>query len=131
MTITKREVALRTLGGLLALLFLVAAGMKFAAVPFEANNFAHFGYAPWFMDLIGAVELVGAVLLVVPRWSGVGAAAMVPIMIGAVGSHLRAGDGVGMATPALVALLLLIVVAMARRHSLLGLRTVMRPLQAA
>ena len=40
----RRRVASVVLRGLLTAVFLVAAGMKFAAVPFEVAGFARFGY---------------------------------------------------------------------------------------
>ena len=130
-SITKREIVLRTLGTLLAAMFFAGAGMKFAAVPFEVNSFAHFGYAPWFMVVIGALELMGAVLLLVPRLSGFGAAAMAVIMVGAVASHLRASDGLGVATPALVTLILLVGLAVIRRGQFSAAMAPIRNLQAA
>ena len=51
------------LRGLLTVVFVAAAGMKFAAVPFEVAGFARFGYPLWFMYAVGAAQLVGAALL--------------------------------------------------------------------
>ena len=48
---------------ILTLIFTAAAGMKFAALPFEVAGFERFGYPLWFMYVIGALQLLGAVLL--------------------------------------------------------------------
>lgn len=115
---SRGNVAMTMLCSLLALLFLVAAGMKLFACAFETTNFAHFGYAPWFMYMIGVVEFAGAIFLAIDRTRGLAALAMAAIMVGAVASHLRAGDGIGMAAPAAIALVLCLVVAYARWHDL-------------
>ncbi|WP_018261679.1 DoxX family protein [Methylobacterium sp. WSM2598] len=107
------------LRGLLTAVFLLAAGMKFAAVPFEVSGFARFGYPLWFMYAVGAGQLVGAVLLWIRGWTALGALWLAAIMIGAVGSHLRAGDPVPMMLPAAVLLMLLAGLAYARRSELL------------
>jgi putative oxidoreductase len=104
----------------LTALFLVAAGMKLAAVPFETAGFARFGYAPWFMTVIGLAQLLGAVLLWVPGWTGLAALGLGAMMVGAVGSHLRAGDPVAMAAPALVLVVVLFAIAFVRRREILA-----------
>jgi putative oxidoreductase len=109
-------VALR---GLLTVVFLVAAGMKFAAVPFEIAGFARFGYPLWFMYVVGVLQLLGAVLLWTRGCVAVGAGLLAVLMVGAVGSHLLAGDPALMPLPALVLLILLSGVAYARRSELL------------
>jgi hypothetical protein len=105
---------------LLTAVFLAAAGMKFAAVPFEVSGFARFGYPLWFMYAVGAGQLGGAPLLWVRGWSAHGALWLAAIMVGAVGSHLRAGDPVPMMLPAAVLLALLAGLAWARRGELLA-----------
>ena len=106
------ELALRAL---LAAVFVVAAAMKLAATDFEVRGFAHFGYAPWFMYAIGAVELLGGLALLLRRFAAPAALLLTAVMAGAAVSHLRAGDGVALALPALVLLALLATVGMARR----------------
>ncbi|KMO21139.1 DoxX family protein [Methylobacterium platani] len=103
------------LRGLLTAVFLAAAGMKLAATPFEVAGFARFGYPHWFMLAVGAAQALGAVLLWVRGATCHGALLLAAIMAGAVASHLRAGDPVAMALPALVLLALLAGLAYARR----------------
>ena len=105
---------------LLAAVFVAAGLIQLAAIEFEVQGFAHFGYAPWFMYAIGVLEL-GAGLALLRRRAATAAAMLLGVvMVGAAGSHLRAGDGVLLATPALVLLALLAVVGAARRGDALA-----------
>lgn len=108
----------RVLRGALTAVFLTAAGMKLTAHPFEAEAFARFGYAPWFMVAVGLLQLVGAVLLWTRGRVAHGALLLAVLMIGAVASHLRAGDPPLMPVPALVLLAFLLGLAYARRAEL-------------
>ena len=94
----------RVLRTLLVVLFTIAGAMKLTAHPFEIHGFEHFGYAPWFMYVIGVLEFAGAFALLHRRTLQPAAALMAAILVGAVISHLRVGDPVPMAIPALVAL---------------------------
>ncbi len=116
---TTRRVGGVALRALLTVVFLVAAGMKFAAVPFEVAGFARFGYPLWFMYVVGTLQLLGAVLLWTRGCVALGAGLLAVLMIGAVGSHLLAGDPILMPLPAFVLLILLSGVAYARRSELL------------
>lgn len=109
------------LRGALTVMFLLAAGMKLTAVPFEVAGFAKFGYPLWFMYLVGVLQLIGAALLWMRGFVGVGASLLTIVMVGAVGSHLRADDPVLMAVPAFVLLVLLAGLAYARRAELFAL----------
>lgn len=111
----RAELALRVL---LAAVFALAGGMKLAAVEFEVQGFAHFGYAPWFMYAIGILELGGGLALPFRRSAAPAALLLGVVMVGAAFSHLRAGDGVFLALPALAFLALLAVVGVARRGDL-------------
>ncbi|MGX7704571.1 DoxX family protein [Methylobacterium sp. Gmos1] len=106
------------LRGLLTAVFVTAAGMKFAAVPFEVAGFARFGYPLWFMYAVGAAQLLSAALLWRRGTVAHGALLLAAVMVGAAFSHLRAGDPVAMALPALVLLGLLAGLAFARRGEL-------------
>jgi hypothetical protein len=117
----RRRIGSVLLRGLLTAVFLAAAGMKFAAVPFEVAGFTHFGYPVWFMYAVGAVQLIGAILLWTRGCVGYGALLLSVLMVGAVGSHLLAGDPALMPLPAFVLLILLGGVAYARRSELLRL----------
>ena len=111
----RAELALRVL---LAAVFALAGLMKLTAVEFEVRGFAHFGYAPWFMYAIGVLELGAGLALLFRRSAAPAALLLGAVMVGAAFSHLRAGDGVLLALPALAFLALLAVVGAARRGGL-------------
>jgi uncharacterized membrane protein YphA (DoxX/SURF4 family) len=107
------------LRALLAAVFVLAGWMKLAAFGFEVRAFEHFGYAPWFMYAIGALEAGAGLALLSRRAAAPAALLLGAVMVGAAASHLRAGDGVLLAMPALALLALLAVVGAARRGDLL------------
>jgi uncharacterized membrane protein YphA (DoxX/SURF4 family) len=111
----RAELALRAL---LAAVFVLAGSMKLAATEFEVQGFAHFGYALWFMYAIGVLELGAGLALLFRRAATPAALLLGAVMVGAAASHLRAGDGVLLAVPALVLLALLAAVGAARRGDL-------------
>jgi putative oxidoreductase len=76
-----------------------AGAAKLASTPDLVANFARWGYAPWFVYLAGALEVLGAVLVVVPRTRVAGAALLVVVMLGAVATHLRAGEAAEIVAP--------------------------------
>lgn len=73
---------------LLALAFGAAGIAKLAGVPQMVQTFAAIGFGQWFRYLTGAVEVVGAVLLLVPATGFVGGLLLTTTMIGAVATHL-------------------------------------------
>lgn len=117
-TLRGRQLGDRALRSLLTTVFVVAAGMKLAASEFETSNFARFGYAPWFMYAVGVAQLVGAVSLWIRGYVAYGALLLAVLMAGGAVSHLRAGDPLVMAVPALGLLALACSLAFARRNEL-------------
>ncbi|WP_285730220.1 DoxX family protein [Nocardiopsis sp. ATB16-24] len=78
------NVALWTLQVLLALFFAVASAYpKLTGHPSAAATFDVIGYGDWFMYLVGALELAGAIGLLIPVLSGLTALAFIALMIGA------------------------------------------------
>jgi uncharacterized membrane protein YphA (DoxX/SURF4 family) len=82
--------------------------------------FASWGYPAWFTVAVGALEIAGALLMLVPRLAFYGGSTLAAIMLGAVvtlmmhpGSHLFRGRQAPMrtATPLVYLLILLIVAA--------------------
>lgn len=112
----------RALQLLLTAVFVGAAAMKLAASDFEVSNFERFGYAPWFMYAVGVAQLLGAAALWFRGYAAYGALFLASLMAGGAVSHLRAGDPVVMAVPALGLLALLCCLAFARRGELSALR---------
>jgi uncharacterized membrane protein YphA (DoxX/SURF4 family) len=109
-----KTVALWLATGLLAALFLLAGSMKFVKAEEAGQQFAQFGYPDWFRVLIGLVEVGGGLALLVPRTAFYAASALGVVMVGAVFTVLRGGEGPQAAVP-FVVLLLLALVAYARR----------------
>jgi putative oxidoreductase len=66
--------------------FLAIGIAKFAS-PVWVRNFARWGYPDGFYLVIGALEIAGALLLLVPKLSSYGAALLGAIMVGAAATH--------------------------------------------
>jgi putative oxidoreductase len=118
----RKTIALWVLSGLLAALYLMAGGSKLAGVERHIQGFEHWGYPQWFRLVVGAAEVISAVLLLIPRAAFFGAGALVLMMAGAIYTHLLRATGEGaMAIPPLVLLGLAALVAYARRPEALRL----------
>jgi putative oxidoreductase len=77
------------------------------------------GLGQWFRYLTGALEVAGAILLLIPRTSGLGALMLAGVMVGAIVTHVFIVGG----SP-LMAIILLIgtgVVAWGRRQQTMNL----------
>jgi hypothetical protein len=85
---------------------LVAAGIllqtlffKFSGSPESVHIFSALGVEPWGRIATGVAELAASVMLLVPRFAGLGGLAAAGIMTGAIASHLTVlgidvqGDG--------------------------------------
>lgn len=112
----KMSIALLVLSILLAALFLMSGGSKLARAEQHVKGFAHWGYPDWFRLVIGAIEVVAAILLLIPRLAFFGASALIVVMAGATYTHLVRATGEGaMAGMTVVLLVLLMLVAFARK----------------
>jgi putative oxidoreductase len=107
------SVALWAVRGLLALAFVAAGGAKLYGVPMLVEEFQHIGLGQWFRYVTGGLEIMGAILLLLPRKAALGALLLICIMIGAVITHLFVIGG--SPVPAIVLLALNAVVAYAQR----------------
>ena len=101
--------------GLLALAFVGAGGAKLYGVPMMV----HIGLGQWFRYLTGALEVLGALLILTPSLAAFGALLLIGIMIGATVTHLFVIGGT--AVPALVLLALSAIVAYAKRSQVASL----------
>src|ERR1700684_3917262 len=81
------------LQGLAACAFLAAGGSKLAAAPAMVEMFAKLGAGQWFRYLTGALEVIGAIALLVPRTAFYGAVLLAAVMVGAVVVHLAVLGG--------------------------------------
>ena len=77
-----------TLQILSAAMFLFAGGLKLAGAPLMVQEFGVIGLGQWFRYVTGTIEVVSAVLLLIPSLAAYGAAALVATMIGAIFTHL-------------------------------------------
>ncbi len=99
---------------ILAVFFLVAGGLKLRGAPAQVDNFVHWGYAEWFLYVVGAVEAAGAIGLLMPRLAGFAALLLGSTMLGAALTHLVHHEMKAVPIP-LAILGLLAVVGYARR----------------
>ncbi len=81
----------------LAALYLLGGLGKLSGA--AAEQFAGWGYAPWFAILIGGLEAAGAVGLLVPRTTRLAVYGLSVIMLGAAYTHLTNGEGVQVVRP--------------------------------
>src|SRR5215216_5428738 len=82
------NIALWTLQVLLAFQFAMAGLAKVFGDPAMVNMFATIGVGQWFRYLVGALEIAGAVGVLVPRLSGLAALGLVCLMAGATLTNL-------------------------------------------
>ena len=83
--------------------------------PNWARKFAAWGYPDGFYMAIGALELLGGVLLLVPRLASYAASLLGVIMIGALATHLLHAETLRLRAP-LPWLALMIIIGVARRR---------------
>jgi putative oxidoreductase len=72
----------------LALLFVNASWAKLTGMPEMVELFTIVGIGQWFRYVTGILELTGAVLVIVPKTSRMGAALLATVMLGALAAHL-------------------------------------------
>jgi DoxX-like family len=81
------------IGGLPAL-FILTSGVNLMLIksPDMVAQFANFGFPPHLITPIGVVELLCAVLYLIPRTAVIGAVLLTAYMGGAVATHVRIED---------------------------------------
>ena len=100
---------------LLGAFMIVASGTpKIFGVEAAAEGFDVIGWGDWFMYLVGALEIAGGIGLLIPRISGLAAAALGLLMVGAAIFNVAILD-FPVLTP-LILLVLFAAVAWVRRH---------------
>jgi uncharacterized membrane protein YphA (DoxX/SURF4 family) len=83
-----REIFLWALTALLVMVFVRAGLDKFDDSSGWARAFRFWGYPVWFRLTIGALELLGALLILWPRTAAYGGAIIAVIMLGGMGTHI-------------------------------------------
>jgi putative oxidoreductase len=81
-------IALWTLQAVLALMFTMAGLAKVVGDAVMVEMFATIGIGQWFRYVVGALEIAGAVGVLVPRLSGLAALGLVCLMAGATLTNL-------------------------------------------
>ncbi len=113
----RARIALRGLQILLALFYAIASALpKLIAHPSAAESFDRMGWGSAGMYTIGALELAGAIALLIPVLQSVAAIALSGLMVGAFVVQLTVFDGENAATP-LILMVPLALIAWARRSS--------------
>ncbi|MFD5861265.1 DoxX family protein [Streptomyces chartreusis] len=113
----RARIALRGLQILLALFYAIASALpKLIAHPSAAEGFDELGWGSAGMYTIGALELAGAIALLVPVLQSVAAMALSALMVGAFVVTITAFGGENAATP-LILIVPLALIAWARRSS--------------
>jgi putative oxidoreductase len=106
-----RSIAVWTLQVLLAVFYLLQAGMKLSGSPAWIARFQRWGYPEHFYLVVGVIELLGAVALVVPRLTRIGAGALTVVMIGATATHLLHREPQAISALVLIGLLAIVIYA--------------------
>ena len=83
-----RRILLWVLTLFVAGMFLLAGAMKLSAQPMMVAMFGQIGVGQWFRALTGTLEVVGALLVLVPATAAAGALLLAVVMIGAIVTHL-------------------------------------------
>ena len=94
-------------------MFLMVGFLKLSGDPQMVGLFDAIGLGQWFRYVTGSLEVLGALLLLIPRLSGLGALMLFGVMIGAVVTHVFIVGG----SPLMAIILLIVtgVVAWGRR----------------
>jgi len=95
-------------------MFLMVGFLKLSGDQQLVGLFEAIGLGQWFRYVTGSLEILGAVLLLIPGLSGLGALLLVGVMLGAVATHLFVVGG----SPLMAIILLVVtsVVAWGRRE---------------
>jgi uncharacterized membrane protein YphA (DoxX/SURF4 family) len=106
-------------------MFLMVGFFKLSGDPRMVGLFDAIGVGQWFRYVTGSLEVLGAILLLIPRLSGLGALLLVGVMLGAVATHLFVVGGSPLG--AIILLIVTGVIAWGRRqrtmNPLAGLRS--------
>jgi putative oxidoreductase len=105
-------------------MFLMVGFLKLSGDAQLIGLFKAIGLGQWFRYLTGTLEVAGALLLLIPRTSGLGALMLVGVMTGAVLTHVLIVGG----SPLMAIILLVVtgVVAWGRRQRTMNLLTGLR-----
>ena len=100
-------------------MFLMVGFLKLSGNPQLVGLFEAIGLGQWFRYLTGTLEVMGALLLLIPRTSGLSALMLAGVMIGAVITHVFIVGGSPL--PAIILLVVTGVIAWGRRQRTMNL----------
>ena len=83
-----RTITMWVLTAIVGLMMIVAGAGKFGPDSFWISRFAGWGYAPWFVVVVGVAEVLGGIGLFIPKVSLLSAIGLVLVMLGAGATHL-------------------------------------------
>jgi len=92
------------LQGVLAAVFLVAGITKLASLQVQVATFDEIGLGQWLRYFTGGLEVIGAILVLIPRTAGLAAILLGMTMVGAVDVHLLITGGSPVAALVLLAI---------------------------
>jgi Predicted membrane protein len=104
---------------LTALFFLQNGVQKVIGTEQMVGMFRELGYPDWFRIAVGLIEIAGAVLLAIPRFTPLASAGMALLMIGAAASEAMAGHAFEVLIPAqwLIVFILILYARIRIRHA--------------
>jgi uncharacterized membrane protein YphA (DoxX/SURF4 family) len=112
-----KEVFAWMLALLLVVMFAHAGIVKFDPHGGWTRAFHNWGFPDWFLITVGVLEVAAALLLLVPRTARFGAAIIIVLMIGGIGTNLMHG-GVRRTIGSVIPLILASIVFALRRRPL-------------
>ncbi len=119
-----KSIAVWALHVLLSAMFVIQGISKLLSSSSWVSRFKGWGYPDSFYLVIGVIEVVSAILLLIPKLAGFGSLILIIVMVGASVTHLIHGEPQIITTLVLTALLS--IVAYLRRSNFTQLRTKLR-----
>jgi putative oxidoreductase len=113
-----RNVTLWVLQVLLAAFFVFASAPKLLGDPTAVQMFDVIGLGQWFRYLTGALELLGAIGLLIPRLAGLAALGLAGVMVGATITQAFVFAAPAMALMPLALVVVFLAIAWGRRRSI-------------
>ena len=110
------NIVIWTLQIILAGVFFVSANLKLGSFAEASGRFAELGYPAWVLYAVAAVELFGAIGLLIPKTSQGAAGILMLLMTGAIYSEFASSHSLGLAFPAIVLLMLLGLIVVLKRN---------------
>ena len=104
---SKHSMVFYLLTGAVSILYIITGLRKLFSFGSVASDFESWGYHPAFMYILGLVEIAGAISLMIPKIRMVGIVGLGIVMLGAIGTHIYAGEYYQLLLP-LVLLIVLI-----------------------